>query len=495
MSIEQLSPTALWQHFAQICQFPRPSKHEIALRDYLQGWAQSKNLTTKIDQVGNLIIRKAASPGMEQRIGVVLQAHLDMVAQKNETTLHDFLTDPILPRIDGDWVRASGTTLGADNGIGVAAALAVLGSEDLVHGPIEVLLTIDEEAGMTGAQGLEGGLLQGQYLLNLDTEDWGEVYVGCAGGVDVELNRSLHSEPLPAGFVIRELAVTGLKGGHSGVDIHLDRGNAIKVMARLISKAIPLFEPRLVSMRGGTLRNALPREAFATVAIPACDAVQFDRFVAEFAEQVQLELAFSEPSCALTCKPVEAAEVLTLSRIDTRLVIDLLLALPHGVRRWSPSVAGVVETSNNLGVVRIDGRRFEAVLMLRSLTDLGLQELQSMIESVARLGQLNIEASGAYPGWAPDLASGALKLVQDVYQALYSDVPAVKVIHAGLECGLIGRAYPNLEMVSFGPTIRGAHSPDERVQISTVAQFWDLLIACLAAVPVLEAEKKVAELA
>lgn len=484
MSIEQLTPSLLWQHFAQICQFPRPSKHETALRNHLQAWAQAQGLATELDTVGNLIIRKPATQGMENRLGVVLQAHLDMVAQKNETTVHDFLTDPIRTHIDGDWVRAQGTTLGADNGIGVAAALAVLGSRDIAHGPLEVLLTIDEEAGMTGAQGLQGGLLQGQYLLNLDTEDWGEVYVGCAGGVDVTLTRSLHSEAMPAGFVVREVALTGLKGGHSGVDIHLERGNAIKLLARLICGAIPQFDARLIQLRGGTLRNALPREAFALLAIPACDAVQFDRFVLQYQQQLQDELAEVEPRLVLACQSLEMGDKPALTLSDTRMVIDLLLALPHGVRRWSQQIAGVVETSNNLGVVRIDDRRFEAVLMLRSLTETGLAELQTMIESVARLGRLSFEASGAYPGWAPNPNSGALKLLQAVYQQLHGQEVAVKVIHAGLECGLIGRAYPNLEMVSFGPTIRGAHSPDERVQISSVEQFWGLLTASLAAMPV-----------
>jgi dipeptidase D len=489
MLIEQLSPNPLWQHFARICQFPRPSKHEIALRDELQRWASTLNLSTQLDQAGNLIIRKPATAGMENRVGVVLQAHLDMVAQKNETTRHDFLTDPIVPRIDGDWVWATGTTLGADNGIGVAAALAVLESTTCQHGPLEVLLTIDEEAGMSGAQGLQPGLLQGQYLLNLDTEDWGEVYVGCAGGVDVTLSRSLHSEPMPAGFVVRELALTGLKGGHSGVDIHLERGNAIKLLAGLISGAIPQFDARLIRLRGGTLRNALPREAFAAIAMPACDAVQFDAYVAQFEAQLHKELAEVEPDLSLTVQVPEHASDVAYGSVDTRVLIDLLLALPHGVRRWSQQIAGVVETSNNLGVVRIDERRFEAVLMLRSLTETGLSELQTMLESLARLGRLSFEASGAFPGWTPDLDSGALQLLQTVYQQLHGQAPAVKVIHAGLECGLIGRVYPELAMVSFGPTIRGAHSPDERVQISSVAQFWDLLTASLAAVPELSAHK------
>jgi dipeptidase D len=485
MPIEQLEPKALWQHFARLCQFPRPSKHEVLLREYLQSWAQQRQLHTELDTAGNLIIRKAASAGMEDRAGIVLQAHLDMVAQKNAETAHDFFRDPIVPLIGDGWVTAQGTTLGADNGIGVAAALAVLENQRIAHGPLEVLFTIDEEAGMTGAQGLTPGVLQGQLLLNLDTEDWGEVYVGCAGGVDIALSRSLHYEALPAGFVVREVALTGLKGGHSGVDIHLDRGNAVKLMARLLSRAIPQFDLRVLSLHGGTLRNALPREAFAKVAIPVCDVANFTEFVAQRNHEFSAELAGVESLLRLECRDVmaNAAPPLALNLADSGMVVDLLLALPHGVHRWSQSIAGVVETSNNLGVVHIDEHRFEAVLMLRSLTDAGLAALQNIIGAIARLGKLSFEASGAYPGWTPNLDSAALHLLQQTYQTLYGQAPAVKVIHAGLECGLIGRAYPQLAMVSFGPTIRGAHSPDERVEIASVAQFWQLLTACLAAVP------------
>ncbi|WP_410498086.1 aminoacyl-histidine dipeptidase [Chitinibacter sp. S2-10] len=483
MSIDQLSPSDLWQHFARICQFPRPSKHETALRNHIEAWAQARGLVTRLDQVGNLIIRKPATAGLADRQGVVLQAHLDMVTLKNEGTEHDFLTDPIIPQINDGWVLAQGTTLGADNGIGVAAALAVLGSRDVVHGPLEVLFTLDEEAGMSGAQGLEGGLLEGQLLLNLDTEDWGEVYVGCAGGIDITISRVLHHEPLPAAYMVYELALTGLKGGHSGVDIHLERGNAIKLLSSMISEAIPRFDARLLSLKGGSLRNALPREAYAKIAIPMCDLECFSSFVSDFKIQMQTALGDKEPKLDLRAMPQTGSYPGSLSVSDTRLVIDALLALPHGVRRWSPLMADVVETSNNLGVVTIDERRFEAVLMLRSLTEQGLSELKTSIEAIARLGQFNCESSGAYPGWTPDLDSAALKLLQDVYQQLYGHPPAVKVIHAGLECGLIGRAYPELAMVSFGPTIRGAHSPDERVEISTVDHFWQLLCSALAAVP------------
>ncbi|QLG87489.1 aminoacyl-histidine dipeptidase [Chitinibacter bivalviorum] len=485
MTIDLLEPQPLWQHFAQICQFPRPSKHESALRDHLQAWATARQLQNELDAVGNLIIRKPATAGMADRVGVILQGHLDMVAQKNEATQHDFLTDPIVTQIHDGWVKASGTTLGADNGIGVAAALAILESTDIAHGPLEVLLTIDEEAGMTGAQGLQAGLLQGQLLFNLDTEDWGEIYVGCAGGVDITLSRSLHHEAIPAGYVLREVAVTGLQGGHSGVDIHLQRGNAIKLLAGLMSRAIHQFDARVVHFRGGTLRNALPREAFAQIAIPACDEARFNQLLDEVRVQLTQAIAKTDPKASLLSQSLLGSDTpnVALSAADSLYVVDMLLALPHGVHRWSSEIADVVETSNNLGVVKIDERRFEAVLMLRSLTDLGLQDLSRQIEAISRLGKLSFESSGEYPGWAPNPQSRALQLLLQVYQAHYGQPAAVKVIHAGLECGLIGRAYPQLEMVSFGPTIRGAHSPDERVEIESVGQFWQLLQAALAAVP------------
>lgn len=481
MNCRYIAPSLLWQHFAVLCGFPRPSLHEAALRAHLQAWADGVGLVNELDAVGNLLIRKPATAGMEDRLGVVLQGHLDMVALKNEATQHDFLVDPIKTYIADGWMHADGTTLGADNGIGVAAALAVLESDDVAHGPLEVLLTIDEESGMSGAKGLPPDWLQGQLLFNLDTEDWGELYVGCAGGVDVTVSQTLNPETMPAGWLVREIAITGLKGGHSGVDIHLERGNAIKLLAGLLFRAIPQFDLRLVSFRGGSLRNALPREAFARVAIPACDAAKFELVAEQCLAEWQAALSAVEPHIKLQMTEQQAEQVLNAS--ESAKVVNLLLALPHGVRRWSHAVAGVVESSNNLGVVQFDGRRFESVLMVRSLTDFGVAELTQTIRAVSRLAGFSVESGGAYPGWAPNLQSRALLVLQQAYQALHGDAPLVKVIHAGLECGLIGKAYPQIEMVSFGPTIRGAHSPDERVEIASVAQFWALLKASLAAVP------------
>jgi dipeptidase D len=481
MNCRHVEPSLLWQHFAVLCAFPRPSHHEAALRAHIQAWADQLGLANELDAVGNLLIRKPATLGMEDKLGVVLQGHLDMVALKNEATQHDFLRDPIKTYIADGWMHADGTTLGADNGIGVAAALAILESSDIAHGPLEVLLTIDEESGMTGAKGLQPDCLQGQLLFNLDTEDWGELYVGCAGGVDVTVSQTLNPESMPAGWVVRDIAITGLKGGHSGVDIHLERGNAIKLLSCFLFRAIPQFDLRVVSIRGGSLRNALPREAFARVAIPACDAVKFKEVAEQCVADWRAALSRVEPEIKMTVCEAQAEEVLNAA--DSAKVVNLLLALPHGIRRWSQEVAGVVESSNNLGVVQFEGRRFESVLMVRSLTDFGVAELTQTIRAVARLAGFSVDSGGAYPGWAPNLQSRALLVLQQAYQALHGDAPLVKVIHAGLECGLIGKAYPQLEMVSFGPTIRGAHSPDERVDIASVTQFWQLLKTSLAAVP------------
>ena len=480
MVITDLAPQPLWRHFDTICRFPRPSRHEEALRDHLLAWASARGLAAQLDNGGNLLIRKPASPGMEDRQGVVLQGHLDMVAQKNSGHSHDFLTDPILTRIENGWVYAEGTTLGADNGIGVAAALAMLES-DLPHGPLEVLLTIDEESGMTGARALEAGLLQGQLLFNLDTEEWGEIYVGCAGGVDISLARKLSAEPLAAGFDVYELSLTGLLGGHSGCDIHLERGNAIRLLARFIKAASREIEARLISFTGGTLRNALAREAFAKISVAACDGPRLAEMIDIYQARFREEFAGVDANISLALKPSSAD--LVPSGAHACLALDMLLALPHGVRRWSKELPGVVETSNNLGVVKMENGRFEAVLMVRSLKNIRMRELADAITAVGHLGGCVVEEEGEYPGWNPDLNSTALALVQQVYKKRYGSEPVVKVIHAGLECGLLGAIYPKLDMVSFGPTIHGAHSPDERVEIASVASFWELLVDAMAAVP------------
>ncbi|QIY81155.1 aminoacyl-histidine dipeptidase [Chromobacterium violaceum] len=479
--IAKLEPTAVWEHFQTLCDIPRPSKHEEQVRDYMKGWAELRGLETVVDKVGNLIIRKPATPGYEDRAGVVLQGHLDMVCQANSGTEHDFFKDPIRPVLKDGWLVAENTTLGADNGIGVALGMAVLSGDDVAHGPVEVLLTLDEEAGMGGALGLETGLLRGQYLINIDTEEWGEFYMGCAGGVDVNVTREYAVEPVPAGYQVASLTIKGLKGGHSGADIHLGRGNANKILIRLVRELETETQLRLVSLQGGTARNALSREAFAVVAYPTADAAKVAAKLDAFQALMRFELAGVDEGVSVLSEAAPAAGV--LARADQDVILAALHAAPHGVKRMSQRVEGVVETSNNLGVVSVaDGKVF-ANLMVRSLLDSGTWMLAREAESLFKLAAFKVEMEGGYPGWAPNPGSKLLALFKDVYRQEFDAEAEVQVIHAGLECGILGSKYPNLDMVSFGPNIRGAHAPGERVEVESVGKAWQLLQAVLKAIP------------
>ena len=481
VNIAALEPKVVWEHFQTLCDIPRPSKHEQALRDYLQGWAELRGLETVVDTVGNLLIRKPATPGMENRVGVVLQGHLDMVCQANTGTVHDFFNDPIRPVLQDGWLIAENTTLGADNGIGVALGLAALTADDIAHGPLEVLLTLDEEAGMGGALGLEPGLLQGRMLINIDTEEWGEFYMGCAGGIDVNVRREYATEPLPAGYEVRQLTVAGLRGGHSGADIHLGRGNANKVLIRLLQELGSMTNLRVASFQGGTARNALAREAFAVVAYPAADAAAVAARLDAYQALMRFELAGVDEGISLAANPATADSVMAAA--DQQQVFAALHAAPHGVKRMSQRVHGVVETSNNLGVISIaDGKVFTN-LMVRSLLDSGFANLASEIRALFTLAGFAVETEGGYPGWAPNPSSPLLALCQRVFREKFGAESAVQVIHAGLECGIIGAKYPHMDMVSFGPNIRGAHAPGERVEVESVGKAWQLLQAILAAVP------------
>ncbi|KJH68016.1 aminoacyl-histidine dipeptidase [Chromobacterium violaceum] len=479
--IAKLEPTAVWEHFQTLCDIPRPSKHEEQVRDYMKGWAELRGLETVVDKVGNLIIHKPATPGYEDRAGVVLQGHLDMVCQANSGTEHDFFKDPIRPVLKDGWLVAENTTLGADNGIGVALGMAVLSGDDVAHGPVEVLLTLDEEAGMGGALGLETGLLRGQYLINIDTEEWGEFYMGCAGGVDVNVTREYAVEAVPAGFQTASLTIKGLKGGHSGADIHLGRGNANKILIRLLRELEAETELRLSSLQGGTARNALSREAFAVVAYPTADAAKVAAKLDAFQALMRFELAGVDEGVSVLSEAAPAAGV--LARADQDVILAALHAAPHGVKRMSQRVEGVVETSNNLGVVSVaDGKVF-ANLMVRSLLDSGTWMLAREAESLFKLAAFKVEMEGGYPGWAPNPQSKLLALFKDVYRQEFGAEAEVQVIHAGLECGILGSKYPNLDMVSFGPNIRGAHAPGERVEVESVGKAWQLLQAVLKAIP------------
>lgn len=487
VDIAALQPHYVWRHFATLCRIPRPSGHEGAIRDALRGWADARGLETVVDGIGNLIIRKPATPGYTRHPGVVLQGHLDMVCQKNADSRHDFFRDPIRPILRDGWLIAPDTTLGADNGLGVALALAVLAADDIAHPPLEVLLTVDEEAGMTGARGLAAETLKGAALINIDTEDWGEFYLGCAGGVDVEVDAQLPCCAVAAGDVAVELSVTGLLGGHSGVDIHLQRGNAIKLLAAVLHGARAAgIRFALAHLAGGTARNALPREATALLWLAPADLPAFEQCVVTAQMEMAEALSSVDEGVRIAVQAagsIEAAggEVLTEAAADT--VLDWMHAAPHGVRRMSERVAGVVDTSNNLGVVQLAGGRLTAVFMVRSLRDAGTRALASEIASLCALAGWQTRLRAPYPGWAPNPASPLLGVFQAAHRRLFGHEAAVKVIHAGLECGIFTATYPKLDMISFGPTIRGAHAPGERVEVASVAQAWRLLVEVLASMP------------
>jgi len=478
---EDLQPAIVWQHFATLCRIPRQSKQEGPLRSHLAQWAQQQSLQTVVDTAGNLIISKPASAGYKAAPGVVLQAHLDMVCQKNAGSAHDFARDPIATVIQDGWVQAPDTTLGADNGMGVAMILAVLQDRTLQHGPIEALLTVDEEAGMGGAHGLQADLLQGKLMLNLDTEEWGEFYLGCAGGADVNVERPGQATACAPGHTTVRITLNGLRGGHSGVNIHEGRGNAIKLLVRVLVDLSQRFGIQLAQLQGGTARNALPREAFATVTVPSDQLTALQAAVANWHTLLQDEWSDIEPKLQLLVEPSVAAPSV-LSPAEQTVWLNSLQAAPHGVKRMSLRVPGVVETSNNLGMVDIQPQHGSCNFMIRSLISSGTQALADEIVSLFALSGTSAVASGHYPGWAPNPASPLLARCQAVYRRDHGQDAKIQVIHAGLECGLIAAQYPGMDIVSFGPTIRGAHAPGESVEIASVSQTWNLLTAILAAI-------------
>lgn len=480
--INQLYPRPLWQWFEQICAIPHPSKHEAALSEHIQQWAKQRGLPVVVDAVGNLIIRKAASKGMENRKTVVIQAHLDMVPQKNADKQHDFTKDPIEARIDGEWVKANGTTLGADNGIGMASALAILGSDDIVHGPLEVLLTVDEEAGMTGAFGLQAGMLEAEILINTDSEQEGEIYMGCAGGVDAEISLPVSWQTADPQQLSRTLKIAGLKGGHSGVNIHLGRGNANKLLARFLAGHAEELQLSISELSGGSLRNAIPREAQCSFTVPAGKLAMLEQRVAQYLAILQAELGAVEPAVSFTLEAAAAASQTLQAETQIRL-IDLLNSCPNGVIRMSDEIPGVTETSLNAGVVSLQQDRLSLLCLIRSLIDSGREQVESMLQSLSRLAGAQLSLSGCYPGWKPDTSSPVMAVVRDTYHSIYQKQPVIMVIHAGLECGLFKKHYPTLDMVSIGPTIRYPHGPDEMVNIDTVGQYWKLLLAVLERIP------------
>ncbi|MFZ6772749.1 aminoacyl-histidine dipeptidase [Undibacterium sp. SXout7W] len=484
-AIHQLFPQPLWQWFEQICAIPHPSKHEAALSEFIQQWAKQRGLPVVVDHVGNLIIRKPATAGMEDRKTVVIQAHLDMVPQKNADKVHDFTTDPIQPWIDGEWVKATGTTLGADNGIGMSSALAILGSDDIRHGPLEVLLTVDEEAGMTGAFGLQAGMLNAEILINTDSEQEGEIYMGCAGGVDAEISVALQWQPAPANQQAFTLSIAGLKGGHSGVNIHLGRGNANKLIARFLARHAKELGLSLSDIKGGSLRNAIPREAQCSFTIAPAQAALLEQRVAQYQAILQAELAVVEPALKLSLQSTPLPAQVLQAATQTTL-INLINSCPNGVIRMSDEITGVTESSLNVGVINTSQDKVSILCLIRSLIDSGRENIESTLQSLSDLAGAQIAFSGCYPGWKPDTSSAVMAIVKDTYQSIYHKEPVIMVIHAGLECGLFKKHYPELDMVSIGPTIRYPHGPDEMVNIETVGQYWTLLLAVLERIPAKE---------
>ena len=481
MTIKNLEPKELWNNFYLLTRCPRPSKHEEIVRDFLVKWAKEKKIDCRVDKVGNIIMTKPATKGMENRKTVVLQAHMDMVPQARAGKKHDFLKDPIETKIVEDWVYACDTTLGADDGLGVAAIMAVFESKKLKHGPLEALITTDEETGMTGAFGLKKGELKGEYLLNLDSETEGELYVGCAGGIDATLSVPYSTEKAPKDYVSYKLTLGGLKGGHSGMEINTGRANVNKLLFRHL-RWVAECGLRLISVSGGNMRNAIPRDGEAVVAFPKehekCILEEFDKV----AGWVKKELASVEPDFFMKYERVRMATKV-ITDADTQKIINLMMVAPNGVIRMSRDMEGLVETSLNLAIVNTNGKNFTIQALLRSSVDTAKEALAERLVCLAELAGGSCKLSGAYPGWKPNMQSKLLKTMKATYKKLYKKEPAVVAIHAGLECGLLGGKYPDMEMISFGPTLQSPHSPDERANIPSSKKFYDYLVATLEAIP------------
>ena len=481
-TIQNLSPQGVWKNFYALTQIPRPSHHSGPITDFLLSFGKNLGLESFTDEVGNVIIRKPASPGMEDRKGVIIQGHMDMVPQKNKDTKHDFKTDPIQAYIDGDWVKAKGTTLGADNGLGLAAMLAILEDNTLKHGPLEMLITIDEETGMVGAFGLSPETLQGDILLNLDSEDEGELFIGCAGGTDVSATLS-YQEVLPdpddEAYLV---TLNGLMGGHSGMEINQGRANANKLIVRFLHDAVLSCEARLASWDGGNMRNAIPREAHAVVTIPQGNFEELQELANEYQELFNSEYGEIEGTIVLKVEKQELPEFIVPEEIQDNF-IQAVYACQNGVMRMIPSIPEVVETSSNLAIVQIGGGEAKVEILARSSNDSMKDFLTTSLGACFSMAGMKMKFSGQYSGWQPNTDSPILHAMQETYKELYGVEPKIQVIHAGLECGIIGAVYPNLDMISFGPTIRSPHSPDERTYIPSVAKFYDFLIAALERTP------------
>ena len=451
-TILQLAPQNVWKHFYSLTQIPRPSGHMEKITEFLVNFGKGLGLESFVDEIGNVIIRKAATPGMENRKGVILQAHMDMVPQKNNDTVHDFTKDPIETYIDGDWVKAKGTTLGADNGLGVAAIMAVLEDNSLKHGPLEALITKDEETGMYGAFGLKPGTLKGEILLNLDSEDEGELYIGCAGGIDLTATLEYKEEAPAADSVARKITLKGLRGGHSGLEINQGRGNANKLLARVAHDVLIEFDSQLASFEGGNMRNAIPREACAVLVFNPEDTEGLEDYIKEYEAQINAEYAPIESGITLTIESVELPTAIVPAEIQDNM-INVLMACQDGVMRMIPTVPDTVETSSNLAIVIIGGGKAEVRILARSSCDTMKEFLADSLTACFAMAGMKVELSGGYSGWQPNVDSPILHAMKLSYKQQFGVEPAVKVIHAGLECGIIGANCPGLDMISFGPTL------------------------------------------
>jgi len=477
MKVRELSPREVWNNFEDLNAVPRPSKKEERVINFIKSFGLDHELSTYVDASGNVIIKKPASKGMENRKTVILQSHLDMVHQKNADTIFDFNTQGIQSFIDGDWVTANGTTLGADNGMGVASIMTLLASKNIQHPALEALFTIDEETGMTGAFELEQGLLKGEILLNLDTEDDDEFSIGCAGGIDTNTSKSYVQEKITNGLGL-ELIVKGLKGGHSGMDIHLKRGNANKIMNRLLNVALN-FNLNIAEINGGSLRNAIPRESFSKIVVNSYDFLEkLDKVVAE----IKNEYSISEPDLSIEVNKIDPPKI-GLSFSDSKEVIDVIYSVFNGVFKMSQTIEGLVETSSSLARVILNDGEFITQSLQRSSVESSKFDIARTIGSAFLNISANVEHTGSYPGWEPNKNSQILDLMVSLYKNMFKSDPKVQACHAGLECGILNERYPGLDMISFGPTIKNPHSPDEKVHIKSVEKFWNLLIEVLRNIP------------
>ena len=479
-AIRSLEPRAIWNNFADLNAVPRASKKEERVIAFMKAFGESLNLETHVDHIGNVIIRKPATPGMEGRMPVVMQSHLDMVHQKNSDTIFDFDSQGIEMVIDGDWVRANGTTLGADNGLGVATIMTILQSDDIPHPDLEALFTIDEETGMTGAQELKGGFLKGDILLNLDTEEDDEIGVGCAGGVDVTAKGNYEPEEVYEDSQAFKLSVKGLQGGHSGMDIIKELGNANKMMNRMMYTTRGMI--RIAAINGGSLRNAIPRESEAVVVVTKADSDDFRTAVEKCAAEIKNEFKSLEPDLNISLTDTGLPGYAMDSDTTLRL-INALQAAHNGVYRMSPDIEGLVEASNNIAKVLVDDGSIRIDNLTRSSVESSKMDVANTLRAVFELAGYSVSYTGSYPGWAPNMESPILKVMAPLYEKLYNHKPNVAACHAGLECGILGQHYPEMDMISFGPTIKGAHSPDERASISSLQKFWEYVKEILKHIP------------